>query len=145
MAAGKTIHFFYEELEGFNVTSPLKTKNWLNVIATSEKQQIESINYVFCKDEYLYKINLEYLSHDTYTDIITFDNSEEDGKIEGDIFISVERVEENAKNNNTSFTEELKRVMAHGLLHLVGYNDKTTNEQKVMREKEEACLSLFEF
>jgi len=143
MSATKVIRFFYEELDVFKISNPLITKKWLLLIANGENQKIEGINYVFCNDEYLYKINLEYLNHDTYTDIVTFDNSEEEDRIEGDIFISVDRVKENAITNNTAFKEELKRVMAHGLLHLFGYNDKTADEQKVMRKKEEACLSLY--
>lgn len=143
MSATKVIRFFYEELDRFKISNPLKTKKWLLLIANEENQKIEGINYVFCNDEYLYKMNLDYLNHDTYTDIITFDNSEELGRIEGDVFISVDRVEENAKTNNTDFKDELKRVIAHGLLHLLGYNDKTDNERKEMREKEEACLTLY--
>ena len=87
-------------------------------------------------------INNKYLDHDYYTDIITFDNSDRELEIEGDIFISIDRVRENAKSNNIQITDELNRVIIHGLLHLMGYNDKSADEKKVMSEKEDACLSL---
>ncbi|MCL4162988.1 UNVERIFIED_CONTAM: hypothetical protein GTU68_054667 [Idotea baltica] len=91
-------------------------------------------------DEGLHKINLEYLNHDTYTDIITFDNSEEEGIIESDIFISIDRVKENAESFKTTFDNELRRVLAHGVLHLCGYKDKSDEDAKLMREMEEASL-----
>lgn len=118
-------------------------KSWLKKIAQNEKFEISELNYVFLTDEKLLKINLEYLNHDTYTDIITFDNSSANGKIESDIFISLERVEANAKKFNTTLENELHRVMAHGLLHLCGYKDKKKNDIEIMRKKEEACLILW--
>ena len=99
------------------------------------------INYIFCSDNYLHQINFQYLDHDTFTDIITFDQSDKD-QIEGDIFISIDRVHENANERNISFVNELHRVMIHGILHLLGYNDKTPKEKQLMREKEDECLSL---
>lgn len=117
---------------------------WLVSIAQAEGQQIESLNYIFCDDEYLHKINVEYLAHDTYTDIITFDLRDEAGTpIEGDIFISVPRTEENALALGQAAEVELRRVIAHGLLHLLGYGDKTEEEAKRMRQKEDEALALW--
>lgn len=135
------VHFFQEDID-FKPEHPSQIIQWLNDLASKEKQTLVELNYVFCSDEYLYQMNVDYLDHDTYTDIITFDNSEKKGAIEGDIFISVDRVKENAQSMANSFEEELHRVMAHGLLHLLGYNDKTEEEKTLMRKKEEACLSL---
>ena len=134
------INFFSEDID-FTLAQPAVTSNWLNSIAQQEDAIIDSLNYIFCSDDYLHNINLEYLDHDTYTDIITFDQSEDD-TLCGDIFISIDRVRDNATSMNTQFSEELHRVIAHGLLHLIGYKDKTTEEAALMREKEEACLTL---
>jgi probable rRNA maturation factor len=136
------VHFFEEDITFTLEHSPQIIK-WLNDIATSEDRTLVELNYIFCSDEYLYQMNVDYLEHDNYTDIITFDNSEEEKEIEGDIFISIDRVRENSKSLATRFQEELLRVMAHGILHLLGYNDKTEEEKTLMRKKEEACLSLF--
>jgi len=117
---------------------------WLsNVIISEELTSTDAINFIFCSDEYLHKINLEYLEHDTLTDIITFDNSENDQEIEGDIFISLERIKENAQMFEVPFELELKRVLVHGILHLIGYNDKTEEEGMIMRSKEDFYLALF--
>ncbi len=102
-----------------------------------------NINIVFCSDSYLLDINQNYLDHDTFTDIVTFDNSETPGLLESDIFISVDRVRENAKKLGFAFHQELRRVMAHGLLHLLGFKDKTGTDQALMREKENECLAMF--
>lgn len=136
------IHFFYEDCEEFKLKNPDAIANWISQIITNNKFCLYSLNYIFCSDEYLHKINLEYLDHDTYTDIITFDNSEEENTVEGDIYISIDRINENAAIHSADFLNELYRVVAHGVLHLLGYNDKTEDEKKQMREKEEACLSL---
>lgn len=136
------INFFCEEVN-YVLSKEEETKKWIAEITKHENRSIGEINYVFCSDPYLHKINLEYLNHDDYTDIITFDNSEEKHVIEGDIFISIERVEENAAKYSKSYDEELRRVMAHGILHLIGYKDKTSSEAENMREKEDACLSLW--
>lgn len=101
------------------------------------------VNYVLCSDEYLLEMNRQYLEHDYYTDILTFDNSESDTEIEGDIFISFERVYENAGSESVSPDQELRRVLAHGVLHLCGYNDHTAEEKANMRKKEDYYLSLF--
>lgn len=99
------------------------------------------INYIFCSDEYLHSLNQTYLDHNTLTDIITFDQSEAND-IAGDIYISIDRVKDNARHRTIPFSEELHRVMIHGILHLTGLNDKTTKEKQFMREKEDLCLSL---
>lgn len=135
------IHFFEEDIS-FKLNHSPEIQDWLKKVTDLENQSLVELNYIFCSDEYLYQMNVDYLDHDTYTDIITFDNSEEQGEIEGDIFISIDRVKENSETLKTSFQQELHRVMAHGLLHLLGYNDKTEDEKALMRKKEEACLSL---
>jgi rRNA maturation RNase YbeY len=112
----------------------------LKKVAKKEGYSIVGLNYIFCSDEYLLQINKDFLEHDYYTDIITFDQSEVKGKIEGDIFISIDRVKDNAKTVGSTFTQELHRVLAHGLLHLTGYKDKTPKDAKKMRAKEEEAL-----
>ncbi|MDR1724869.1 MAG: rRNA maturation RNase YbeY [Bacteroidales bacterium] len=116
-------------------------KDWIKKIAVLYGKEIGEISYIFCDDEYLLEINQEYLNHDTYTDIVTFDYSEDD-IISGDIFISVDRVKENAKKLKIPFERELKRVIIHGILHLCGLKDKTSEESSKMREEEEKALSL---
>ncbi|MCS7005653.1 MAG: rRNA maturation RNase YbeY [Cytophagales bacterium] len=115
-------------------------RKWLLLPLQDHKKQINQINYVFCSDEYLLAINRTYLQHDYYTDVITFDHTEKGQPIESDIFISVERVRENAQHYNVSFEEELRRVMIHGILHLCGYKDKTASQQRTMRQKEDEYL-----
>lgn len=136
------ISFFEEDIK-FPLKEKTKHKNWLRKIAANQSLTIGDLNYVFCSDQYLYQINVEYLNHKTYTDIITFDNSEEKNTIEGDIFISIERVRDNAKKEKISFEEELLRVMSHGLLHLMGYKDKKEEDQKIMREMENESILAF--
>ncbi|MBK6978716.1 MAG: rRNA maturation RNase YbeY [Cytophagaceae bacterium] len=131
---------FHSEKEGFKLKEILKKKRWLKELAQNEGFKILELSYIFMDDESLLKINIEYLQHDTYTDIITFDNSEKKGKIEGDIFISVDRVMENASKFKVDFETELLRVLAHGLLHLCGYKDKKDDEVKIMRAKEDFYL-----
>jgi len=116
--------------------------NWLEGVIASEEKVVGDITYVFCDDDYLLKINQKYLNHDFYTDIITFDYSK-GNTIGGDIFISVDRVQENAKQFEVVFEEELRRVMSHGILHLSGYEDKSEAGIKVMRDKEEEKMRLF--
>jgi len=112
---------------------------WINDCIKNEEHRLEEINYIFCDDEYLYKLNVEFLNHDTLTDIISFDYSV--GKIiQGDVFISVERVMENALDFSVPFLDELHRVMIHGVLHYCGYKDKTPKEAVIMREKENFYL-----
>lgn len=117
-------------------------KKWLVKVAKSEGKSVGTINYVFCNDSYLLGVNQKYLNHDTYTDIITFDNSSGDF-ISADIYISSERVTENALINNVDFINELLRVVVHGLLHLCGYKDKTDDQRQLMRLKEDEKTTLF--
>ena len=132
---------FHSETK-YTLPSKRKYKNWLSRLAETEQKKIGEINYIFCDDEYLLKVNQQYLQHDTYTDIISFDYSE--GKaVSGDIMISIERVNENAQKYQVSFDDELLRVMAHGILHFCGYKDKTTKESSMMRSKEDAAVKLF--
>lgn len=138
------IYFFCEDIS-FNPPPLRSTRTWLKEVASGENKSIGKLNYIFCSDAYLLKINLDYLNHDTLTDIITFDNSETENVIEGDIYISVDRVRENAERFKAPFIKELHRVMVHGLLHLVGYNDKTLRQKRMMRKKESSYLSLREF
>ncbi|WP_291720285.1 rRNA maturation RNase YbeY [Bernardetia sp.] len=137
------INFFSEEID-FELENEEKTSLWLQKIANREGFVVSVINYIFCDDEYLHKINMEYLNHDTYTDIITFDNSEDDQEqvLEGDIFISVERVRENSAELKTTFEQEIHRVMVHGLLHLTGQDDHSVEDKQKMREKENTALEL---
>ncbi len=135
------VYFFNEDVS-FTLDDETATVNWLQNVLYDESFIDENINYIFCSDKYLHQLNREYLDHDSLTDIITFDNSEKEGNIEADIFISVERVKENAQKLEKAFEEELHRVMIHGLLHIMGYTDKTDEDKQVMRKKEDACLSL---
>ncbi len=131
------INFNYET--EFKLDSEVQILKWIKDAIASEEYKLEEINYVFCDDDYLHKLNVEFLNHDTLTDIISFDYSV--GKIiQGDIFISIERVEENANDFKVSFEEELKRVIIHGILHYCGYKDKTDADAKVMRDKENHYL-----
>lgn len=134
---------FFEEDIRFPLKGKNKYKNWLRKIASDQNRKIKELNYIFCSDEYLYQINVEYLNHKTYTDIITFDNTEDSKTIEGDIFISIERVRENAEIEKIDFEKELLRVMSHGLLHLMGYNDKNQEDQIEMRKMENKSIGLF--
>ncbi len=135
-----SIHFFSEEID-FQIQKPSKTKQWIKSVIDAEGFNLESLNFIFCSDEYLLSKNIEYLNHNTLTDIITFDTSETES-IEGDIFISIDRINENAEKLNTTFKNELDRVMIHGVLHLLGYGDKGNEQKKLMREKEDSYLSL---
>ncbi len=135
------IQFCTEDIT-FSLKEKLKHKAWLSEVAKQEGKKILELTYVFCSDEYLLQINQEYLNHDTLTDIVTFDNSEDPKKIEGDIFISIERVKENGDKLGTSETE-LERVMVHGLLHLLGYKDKKKEDKALMTEKEDFYIKQY--
>lgn len=135
------IHFFYEDTN-FILPSVDHYRSWISKIGEYYHQSIQNLNYIFCSDRYLLEINQVHLSHDYFTDIITFDHSESEKEIEGDVFISVDRVRENSINLGLPFEQELSRVMAHGILHLIGFNDNSEEEKTRMREKEDACLSL---
>jgi rRNA maturation RNase YbeY len=132
------ITFLTEDIT-FGLKEKLKHKAWLKDAAKAEGFTIGELNYIFCSDAYLLDINQKYLGHDTLTDIVTFDNSEDPKMIEGDIFISIERVRENAIKFDTE-DSELKRVMVHGLLHLAGYKDKDKAQKELMRNKENEHL-----
>lgn len=136
------INYFQEDIQ-FKLPQKGKIKKWLKKIAIGEGFLLRDLNFIFCSDEYLYKINLDYLQHRTYTDIITFNNSEKESILEGDIFISIERVKENALSQNEEFFNEVLRVISHGLFHLCGLNDKTQEENKLMRSKEDQAILLF--
>jgi probable rRNA maturation factor len=116
--------------------------DWLSSVITSEQKTEGEINYIFCDDDYLLEINQQYLDHDTLTDIISFDYSI-GNDLHGDIFISIDRVKENALDFNVSFEEELRRVLVHGVLHYCGYKDKSENDEKLMRQKEEEKMKMF--
>ncbi|WP_026913649.1 rRNA maturation RNase YbeY [Christiangramia portivictoriae] len=135
-----TINFFSEN--NFSLKNEDLFQNWLFRLAESENKNIGEINYIFCDDDYLLEINKQYLDHDTFTDIISFDSTV-GNSLSGDIFISTERVQENAADFNVNFTEELKRVVAHGILHLCGYKDKTESESELMRRKEDEKIKMF--
>ena len=135
------IQFCTEDVT-FSLKEKLKHKAWLNEVAKQEGKKILELSYVFCSDEYLLQINQEYLNHDTLTDIVTFDNSEDPKKIEGDIFISIDRVKENGEKLGT-YETELERVMVHGLLHLLGYKDKKKEDKALMTEKEDFYIKQY--
>ena len=132
------IAFLSEDIT-FELKEKLKHKAWLKDAAKAEGFRIGELNYIFCSDDYLLDINQKYLGHDTLTDIVTFDNSEDPKMIEGDIFISIDRVQENALKFDTA-ESELKRVMVHGLLHLAGYKDKDKAQKELMTIKENEHL-----
>ncbi|WP_373057230.1 rRNA maturation RNase YbeY [Zunongwangia sp. H14] len=132
---------FYSE-NNFILEEEEEYEKWIKSLIVSEGKKTGEISYIFCDDAYLHKINQEYLNHDTYTDIISFDDSI-GNIVQGDIFISTERVAENAMEYNVSFNEELRRVMAHGILHFCGYKDKTESETALMRQKEDEKIKLF--
>jgi rRNA maturation RNase YbeY len=132
---------FNYEVE-FQLHSEEKTSEWLSRAIQLENCKEGDINYIFCDDDYLHHLNVEFLNHDTYTDIISFDYTV--GKeLHGDVFISIDRVKENAENFNQTFEDELRRVMVHGILHYCGYKDKSEEEAKIMRDKENHYLSLY--
>ncbi|OWK71532.1 rRNA maturation RNase YbeY [Pedobacter sp. AJM] len=134
------ISFFTESIR-YNLPQKLKVKKWVKETIEKEGFKLQELNFIFCSDEYLLGINQQYLNHDTYTDIITFDNSEEEKLIVSDIFISIERVKENAKTFKTNDFDEVCRIMIHGTLHLLGYKDKGKAAKTIMTQKEDEYLS----
>jgi len=132
---------FFEEDISYKLKNKTKVKQWIKDTITAEGFKLKELTYVFCSDAYLLPLNQQYLDHDTYTDIITFDNSEVEGDIVGDIFISVERIRENAAKFGITETEELHRVIIHGALHLLGYTDKSIVTKKKMTQKEDEYLA----
>ena len=135
------VAFFCEDIE-FSPSTPEALINWITKVVESEQRLVGPLNFIYCSDSYLLNINQTYLNHHTYTDIITFDQSTSTDSVAGDIYISIDQVRSNAVKYQESFNRELKRVMVHGVLHLLGYNDKSVEEQQEMRKKEEAYLSL---
>ncbi len=136
------INFFNEDIS-YTLKEKNKYKKWLKKIISIHNYSPGEITYILCSDSFLYDMNVQYLNHHTYTDIITFDNSEQGRTIEGDIFISIDRVMDNSLSNGIVFEDELKRVMVHGILHLLGFKDKEEKDKKLMREKEDESLSFF--
>ena len=135
------IQFFSEQLQ-FKVPNPRKTASWIKATILKEKSTLNSLNYIFCNDEYLRGLNIQYLKHKTFTDIITF-NYGSNKAIEGEIYISIDRIKENAEKFGVDFNSELRRVIIHGVLHLLGYKDKSKTEKALMRKKEDTYLSLW--
>jgi len=133
------ISFFTEDLT-YTLKHKTSIRNWLADTIIAEGYRLSELNFILCSDEYLLRINQDYLQHDDYTDVITFDNSEELKTIVGDVFISIDRIKENAANFNASALKELCRVMVHGTLHLLGYKDKTKKDKQQMTEKEDFYL-----
>ncbi len=134
-----TISFIQEDVD-FVVTNQNKLKKWIKDIILERNKKLVEITFVFCSDNYLLALNQQYLNHDTYTDVITFDNSDDFEDIEGDIFISIDRVMENADKFHHTTENELHRVMVHGVLHLIGFEDKNTIQKEEMTREEDKCL-----
>lgn len=135
------INFFSEGIP-FQLTQKRKIRKWLTTAANDYSKKINAINYIFTSDDILLQLNKKYLNHNTLTDIITFNQSYDPDSIEADIYISIDRIRENAINFNVSFNEELCRVIIHGLLHILGFNDKTSQEKSRMRNSENHYLVL---
>lgn len=135
------IHFFSEDIS-FILKEKNKVRNWIRNTIRSEGKKLRELNLIFCSDTYLLEINKQYLDHDTFTDIVTFDNSESPELIIGDIFISIDRIRENAAKYKVAEKDELHRVIIHGTLHLIGYKDKTKSDKSLMTEKEDQHLAL---
>lgn len=134
---------FNSLLEGFELKNPKEIKAWLRGIIQKEHKKLEGeISYIFIDDAFLSTINKDFLNHDTLTDIITFDTSIEENVLSGEIYMSIERIKENADAQQQSFERELARVLVHGILHLIGFNDTTPDEKAVMRTQEDYCLNL---
>ena len=136
------VTYFFEDTD-FKLKNKTKIKKWLKLVAESEVFSLGALSVIFCSDNYILDINQRFLQHDYFTDIITFDYSEGE-KISGDLFISVDSVRENSIEYETEFEEELHRVIVHGVLHLIGYDDHTDEEIRTMRSKENYYLSLYD-
>jgi probable rRNA maturation factor len=137
-----TIQFFTEGVS-FTLKDRVSLRRWLNTVIRREGKSPWYINFIFCNDDYLLELNKTYLNHSTLTDILSFSYNDDPGTVSGDIFISLDRVRENAAEYQQEFDRELKRVMVHGILHLIGYSDKGKNEKEKMTEKEDFYLNLF--
>jgi rRNA maturation RNase YbeY len=137
-----SIHFFSEKVK-FKLANTRKTRTWIERVVKQEGKELGEINIIFCSDTFLLQLNQSHLNHDTLTDIITFDYTEgPKSALSGDIFISIHRVKENAVKFKVPLDSEVHRVIIHGILHLIGYKDKTTRQKSTMRGKEDAYLSL---
>jgi rRNA maturation RNase YbeY len=136
------IRYFQEDIR-FDLKRKLQNNRWLKMVAGSEMRRLGAVNIIFCSDNYILDVNMKYLQHDYFTDIITFDYCEKD-ILSGDLFISIDSVRENAQFYGTDFVDELNRVMVHGLLHLIGYDDHTEEDLAVMRRKENYYLQMRE-
>jgi rRNA maturation RNase YbeY len=134
------IRYFQEDIR-FDLKQKLQNNRWLKMVAGSEMRRLGAVNIIFCSDNYILDVNMKYLQHDYFTDIITFDYCEKD-ILSGDLFISIDSVRENAQFYGTEFVDELNRVMVHGLLHLIGYDDHTEADIAVMRQKENYYLQM---
>lgn len=134
---------FFNNGVSFTLTDRNRLKKFINRLFTRNGKKLAHLSYVFCSDEYLLSINQQFLQHDFYTDIITFDISEQKDQVTGEIYISIDRVRDNAKQNGATMKNELHRVIFHGALHLCGYKDKSQKDQKEMRAQEDQCLRLY--
>lgn len=139
-----SIEFAFNKISEFPFPEE-NIRKWILAIIHNENKVPGELNFIFCDDDFIYEINKKYLDHDTFTDIITFDYSEDFGNISGDIYMSMDRVQDNANQYDVSFLEELARVIAHGVLHIIGYKDKTAEETRIMREKENDYLQIIDF
>lgn len=143
-----SINFFTADIK-FNLKNKNALRGWLEAVAKKEGYKIEALNYIFSSDKFLHNLNEQYLHHDNYTDIITFDlstnNKQLTTKLTGEIFISIERIKDNANLFKTTFVDELHRVMIHGVLHLIGYSDKSKRDKATMRKKEDYHLKKRNF
>jgi len=137
-----SVHFYFEKV-GLTLKERGKLKYFINSLVAKEKKNLNNLNYIFCNDNTLLEINRKYLNHNFYTDVISFDLSSSRKEILADIYISVDRIRENAKSFKITMEEELHRVMLHGLLHLCGYNDKTEVQRQLIRKKEDFYLNLY--
>ncbi|MEJ8757543.1 rRNA maturation RNase YbeY [Pontibacter sp. H259] len=136
---------FHSEDVDFSLSNQEQVSDWIASIIEQHDYELAGLTYIFCSDDYLHQINVEYLDHDTLTDIITFDNADEEGIVESDIFVSIDRVKDNAQTLGIPFEDELHRVLIHGVLHLLGFKDKTNEQEALMRKQEDSCLSLRKF
>ena len=134
------VRYFNEDIK-FSLKARILNNKWLRMVAESEVKRLGDINIIFCSDNYILDVNMKYLQHDYFTDIITFDYCE-GNVLNGDLFISIDSVRENARFYGTEFEDELNRVIVHGVLHLIGYDDHTEADQKTMRSKEDYYLEL---
>jgi rRNA maturation RNase YbeY len=137
-----SVHFYFEKVD-FTLKERKKLKSFISSLIVKEKKNLNNLNYIFCNDKALLEINRKYSDHNFYTDVITFDLSSSPKEILADVYISADRIKENAKSLKLSLKEELHRVMLHGLLHLCGYNDKTEAQKKLIKKKEDLYLNLY--